>query len=105
MTARHALKIISRHDARAECACGGWFYSFTGERSEEEIRQVWAKHASPVLSPADALAGLLEYSNGKLGKNPYLIPEYKQGLCALARMIGWRGDWMDTLEEYRRREK
>ena len=52
----------------------------------------------------EALADLLEFSNGKLGGNPYLILEYKEGLRALARAIGWKGDWMDTLEHYRGRK-
>jgi hypothetical protein len=52
----------------------------------------------------EALVGLLEFSNGKLGGNPYLIPEYKNALRALARAIGWTGDWRDTIEHYKGRK-
>ena len=39
----HTLKVISLHDAQAECSCG-WMYGFTGELSNEQIVVEWEKH-------------------------------------------------------------
>jgi len=49
-----------------------------------------------------ALESLARYANGKLGRNPYLIPEYKTALVAVARAKGKSVDgdaWMDALDE------
>ncbi len=40
----HELKIISLHDAQAECKCGHWYYAFTGELTVDEITQEYSKH-------------------------------------------------------------
>jgi hypothetical protein len=101
MKEKHSLKIIALHDAKAYCSCGRWDYSATGYREYGEILEQWeSHHATPGI--VDALANLLEFSNGKLGGNPYMIPEYAGGLRALAQAIHWKGDWMDTLEHYSR---
>jgi len=47
-----------------------------------------------------ALETLARYANGRLGKNPYLIPEYKQALIAICRARGLSTEnhaWMDVL--------
>ncbi len=46
-----------------------------------------------------ALQTLAAYANGRLGKNPYCIPEYKQALVAIGKAQGKRVDndyWMDA---------
>jgi hypothetical protein len=48
-----------------------------------------------------ALLALARYLNAHAGRNPYSIPEYKLALQALAQSIGWAGDWMDTLEQFK----
>ena len=40
----HQLKIISLHDAQAECICGHWCMMFTGERTKKDIRKEYKKH-------------------------------------------------------------
>lgn len=40
----HKLIIKSLHDAQAECACGHWWYSFTGELTKKEIEREYKKH-------------------------------------------------------------
>ena len=40
---KHKLKIISLYDANAECGCG-WYYSFTGERTQKQIEEEYYKH-------------------------------------------------------------
>lgn len=40
---KHKLTILSLHDSQAECSCG-WHYCFTGEKTKEEIENVWRKH-------------------------------------------------------------
>lgn len=40
----HELIIISLHDAQAKCKCGRWYMSFTGERTKEQIQEVYATH-------------------------------------------------------------
>jgi hypothetical protein len=102
MKEKHSLKIISFHDAQAKCSCGRWDYSATGYREYAEILEQWEVHATPGI--VESLADLLEFSNGKLGGNPYMIPEYAHGLRALAKAIHWKGDWADTLEHYRGRK-
>lgn len=39
----HELKIKSLHDAMADCVCG-WHYVFTGERTKEQIEEVYKSH-------------------------------------------------------------
>ncbi len=41
---RHGLKILSLHDARAECLCGGWSYTRTGEAARKEVVHQYAQH-------------------------------------------------------------
>ncbi len=41
----HRLKILSLHDAQAECSCGKWAWSRTGAATGAEIREAWVKHA------------------------------------------------------------
>jgi hypothetical protein len=53
--------------------------------------------ASPRL--LKALAKLAAYANGKIGRNPYGIDEYKEALQAIGEAIGYTGDWMDTLDK------
>lgn len=38
------LIIKSLNDAQAECSCGHWWYSATGERTKKEIIAEWKKH-------------------------------------------------------------
>jgi len=52
----------------------------------------------------EALANLCTYANGKMGKNPYSIPEYMAALSAIGKAIGYTGDKYDTLEKYRKAE-
>lgn len=40
---QHALRIISLHDAQAECTGCGFYYVFTGARTREEIEEVYNK--------------------------------------------------------------
>lgn len=47
---RHVLKVISLHDAHAECSCGGWSYAFTGERTRAQVE---AHHALHMLHESD----------------------------------------------------
>lgn len=50
----------------------------------------------------EALQTLAAYCNGKLGKNPYCIPEYKQALVAIGKATGKPTDgskWMDANNE------
>ena len=42
---KHVLVIKSLHDAQAECSCGGWFYSFTGEQTKTKITRWHRRHA------------------------------------------------------------
>ena len=41
---KHKLIIKCLFDAQAECKCGKWFYCYTGELSEKEIRKEYKKH-------------------------------------------------------------
>ncbi|SRR6266704_5945277 len=50
--------------------------------------------ASPRL--LKALAGLAQYANGRLDRNPYSIPEFKEALQAIGEATGYKGDWMDV---------
>ena len=43
VTIKHELRIISLHDAKADCKCG-WHYVFTGEKTKQEIREEFEKH-------------------------------------------------------------
>lgn len=52
-----------------------------------------------------ALIGLAEECTGKLGRNPYGVPAFKDALRALAKATGWQGDWMDTIEAIRKATK
>lgn len=48
-----------------------------------------------------ALIGLLRYcvsGDRYTVANPYLVPEVKQGLQALAKAKGFTGDWRDVLD-------
>lgn len=40
----HLLKIVSLHDAMADCSCGGWHYAYAGQKTRQEIRSEWRKH-------------------------------------------------------------
>jgi len=40
----HTLKILSFHDAQAFCSCGKWSYSFTGQRTHEQIKDQFILH-------------------------------------------------------------
>ena len=42
------LIILSLHDARATCACGGWHYSFTGERKAEQVKARYIEHVAMI---------------------------------------------------------
>ena len=56
--------------------------------------------AAPEL--LEALQTLAAYANGRLDKNPYRIPEYKQALCAIGKATGKNTDgdaWMDANNE------
>ena len=63
------------------------------------------KHARLIAAAPElleALQTLAAYANGKLGKNPYCIPEYKQALCAIGKATGKNTDgdaWMDANNE------
>lgn len=47
-----------------------------------------------------ALEALAAYANGRLGKNPYGIPEYEQALRAIGKAKGMRPtQWMDANSE------
>lgn len=39
----HALKILSLHDAQAECSGCGWYYAFTGEKTRQEVEAEYKK--------------------------------------------------------------
>jgi len=41
---KHKLIIKSLHDGQAECSCGHWWYTFTGERTKSQIRAKYRKH-------------------------------------------------------------
>jgi len=51
-----------------------------------------------------ALQSLAAYANGRLGKNPYCIPEYEEALRAIGQATGRAGDWMDANTEADRLE-
>jgi hypothetical protein len=54
-----------------------------------------------------ALETLAAYANGRLGANPYLIPEYKQALVAIGKAKGMSTDsdkWMDANGEADKKE-
>ncbi len=40
----HELNILSLHDAQAECSCGQWSLSHTGEMTETQVKKAFAKH-------------------------------------------------------------
>lgn len=40
----HKLKIISLHDAQAECTCKRWSLALTGEATKEEIEKEYSNH-------------------------------------------------------------
>ncbi|RPJ06732.1 MAG: hypothetical protein EHM36_06620 [Deltaproteobacteria bacterium] len=40
----HELKIISLHDAQAQCACGRWYFCKTGAAARKEIKESWSMH-------------------------------------------------------------
>ena len=42
---KHELKIVSLHDAQADCVCGR-HYAATGERTKQEIEAEYKKHYS-----------------------------------------------------------
>ena len=43
-TTAHRLRVISLHDAQAECSCGGWHYMFTGSRTREQVKAAFRQH-------------------------------------------------------------
>lgn len=47
---KHILKIISLHDAMAECSCG-WNMSFTGKMTREQIQSEHLKHVNQEAPP------------------------------------------------------
>ena len=57
------------------------------------------------LALVEALVNLCRRVNGKMGCNPYAVPEYNNALKAIADAIGWRGDYLDTLEQYSKAEE
>jgi hypothetical protein len=44
MDIKHTLHIRSLFDAQAECKCGGWYMSFTGELSKKDIQKEYSRH-------------------------------------------------------------
>jgi hypothetical protein len=42
----HSLNIISLHDARAICSCGGWEFGHTGKLTRHEIERRHKMHLS-----------------------------------------------------------
>ena len=40
----HKLIIKSLHDAQADCSCGRWHISCTGERTREELEDIHKAH-------------------------------------------------------------
>ena len=40
----HTLKVLSLHDAAAECSCGGWVYACTGEQTRRHIEEEHERH-------------------------------------------------------------
>ena len=58
---KHKLEIISLHDARASCACGGWNFSYTGELSKEQIEARFREHTESAIRTVFALVCLLSY--------------------------------------------
>jgi hypothetical protein len=47
----HGLRIVSLHDAQAECACGGWHYSGVGKFSREHVEAEWDRHVAGCAAP------------------------------------------------------
>ena len=58
---KHNLEIISLHDARARCDCGGWDFSYTGELSKEQIEARFRTHTESAIRIVFALICLLSY--------------------------------------------
>lgn len=46
MTKNHGLRIISLHDAIAECACGRWHYTGAGKFSKEHVEAEFDRHVA-----------------------------------------------------------
>lgn len=55
-----------------------------------------------------ALVGLADFANGKLGQNPYSIPQFKAACVAACHAVGYptegktdKGAWMDGIDNAR----
>lgn len=55
-----------------------------------------------------ALVGLADFANGKLGQNPYSIPQFKAACVAACHAVGYptegkndKGAWMDGIDKAR----
>ena len=55
------LKIISLHDAKAECSCG-WYYSFTGEMTAREIKNQHRKPSERIGERGERLGKVITHT-------------------------------------------
>jgi hypothetical protein len=63
--AKHELKIHSLHDAHAVCSCGDWNYTFTGQRTREQIEAEFNLHVPGKATQKRSFANALRESNGR----------------------------------------
>ena len=76
--------------------------SYLGHEIDRDAAQANARLIAAAPELLEALETLAAYANGRFGRNPYGIPEYKTALQAIAKAKGLPADgdkWMDANNE------